>query len=213
MYFYDEVMLPFFMRRACASEPYMELRKKIVPLATGKVLEVGMGAGANLAFYNAENVDFVWGLEPSEGMRKQAHKNIEQSLVEVKWLDLLGERIPLEDCSVDTVVVTYTLCSIEDWRLALKQMHRVLKPDGKLFFCEHGKAPDSNVRKWQDRLTPAWKKMMGGCHLNRPITAALEDAGFLVETLETFYMKNFPRFVGYIYLGQAAKQAESSLTH
>jgi ubiquinone/menaquinone biosynthesis C-methylase UbiE len=205
MHFYEEVMLPFFMRQACSSKPYVELRKKLIPLATGKVLEVGMGSGENLSCYDPEKLDFVWGLEPSEGMRKQAKKNVERSPVEVKWLDLPGEKIPLEDCSVDTVVLTYTLCSIADWRLALQQMHRVLKPEGKLLFCEHGKAPDSNVQKWQDRLTPTWKKVVGGCHLNRPITSYLEETGFAIENLETFYMEGFPRFVGYIYLGQASK--------
>ncbi len=206
MPFYEEVVLPRILSLTCSAKPFGELRKKLIPLATGKVLEVGMGAGANLAFYDAEKVDFVWELEPSEGMRKAAKKNIEQSPVEVKWLNLPGEKIPLEDCSVDTVVLTYTLCSIEDWGLALKQMHRVLKPEGKLLFCEHGTAPDSNVQKWQNRLTPGWKKIMGGCHLNRPIPAGLEEAGFVIDKIESLYMEKFPRFVGYTYYGQASIQ-------
>lgn len=206
MHFYEEVILPRMIRLSCSARAFSELREKLIPLATGKVLEVGMGAGANLAFYNAENVDFVWGLEPSEGMRKAAQKNISQSPVEVKWMELPGEKIPLEDGSVDTVVLTYTLCSIEDWQLALKQMHRVLKPDGKLLFCEHGRAPDAHVLKWQDRLTPGWKKMAGGCCLNRPVIECLEEAEFVIEKVETLYMDKFPRFVGYTYYGQASKQ-------
>jgi len=207
MSFYSEAMLPFFMSRACGTETYVELRKKIVPLATGKVLEVGMGSGANLSLYDPERVDFVWGLEPSQGMRKQARENVAQSPVEVRWLELPGEKISLDDCSVDTVLLTYTLCSIGDWRLALEQMYRVLKPGGKLLFCEHGIAPEPSVQKWQERLTPAWKKMAGGCHLNRPIPSYLEEAGFVVDAMETFYMENFPRIVGYIYLGQASKRS------
>ena len=149
MGFYDNKILPVIIDKACSMASIMDLRKKVVPLARGVVLEVGMGSGINLALYEPDNIDFVWGLEPSEGMRKKAQRNLEKSSIEVKWLDLRGEDIPLDSNSVDTVLLTYTLCTIPDWQRALEQMHRVLKPNGKLLFCEHGLAETSAVQNWQ----------------------------------------------------------------
>lgn len=176
-----------------------------MPLAQGKVLEVGMGSGANLAFYQPDNIDVVWGLEPSLGMREKARPLVEKAAFEIRWLDLPGEQIPLEDESVDTVLLTYTLCTIPDWHKALLQMKRVLKPDGKLLFCEHGKAPDKSVQVWQNRLTPYWKKLAGGCHLNRPIAEYIQEAGFNIESLETLYAEKTPKFAGFMYYGAATK--------
>lgn len=206
MNFYDEKILPILLDLTCSMEPAMELRRRIVPLATGKVLEVGMGSGLNLSLYNADQVDYVWGLEPSHGMRDKAQKHLKESPVEVKWLDLPGEKIPLDDESVDTVLLTFTLCTIPDWEAALKQMHRVMKPGAKLLFCEHGLSPDGKVQKWQDRITPMWKKIAGGCHLNRPIRELIEQCGFTIDYCENLYMKG-PRFIGYMYIGQASKAA------
>lgn len=205
MPFYEQKVLPHLIDMACATRQVMHVRKRLVPLARGEVLEVGMGSGLNLAFYDPNKVRLVWGLEPSEGMRRKAHGNLQKSPVEVKWLDLPGEHIPLEDNSVDTVLLTFTLCTIPDWLAALRQMHRVLKPGGKLLFGEHGRSPDIGVCKMQDRLTPIWRKVAGGCHLNRPITEYLIQGGFVIESTETFYMKKTPRFVGHMYMGQAAK--------
>ncbi|MCB1615938.1 MAG: class I SAM-dependent methyltransferase, partial [Pseudomonadales bacterium] len=156
MSFYENTVLPFVIDLACSTDPIMALRSEVVPKASGKVLEVGMGSGINLALYDTKRVEMVWGLEPSRGMRKKAAKNLAVSPVKVEWLDLPGEKIPLENESVDTVLLTYTLCTIPDWKLALQQMHRVLKPGGKLLFCEHGRSPDADVLKWQDKLTPMW---------------------------------------------------------
>lgn len=206
MGFYDTNILPHLIGLACSQEPIMNLRKKIVPLAKGRVLEVGMGSGINLALYNPQNVEFVWGLEPSEAMRKKATHNLRNSPVEVKWLDLPGEKIPLEDQSVDTVLLTYTLCTIPDWLAALKQMYRVLKPDGRLLFCEHGRAPDANVQNWQDRLTPIWKPLLGGCHLNRPVREYIEQSGFIIENIQSRYIDKTPRFAGYMSYGQASRR-------
>ena len=127
-------------------------------MAEGRVLEVGMGSCLNLPFYNTGRVEFVWGLEPSFTMRKKGRKNTDKSSIEVKWLDMPGEEIPLEDNSVDTVLLMYTLCSIPDWNQALRQMSRVLRPGGKLLFNEHGAAPDASILKWQNRITP-WKEI------------------------------------------------------
>ncbi|PCJ29880.1 MAG: SAM-dependent methyltransferase [Moraxellaceae bacterium] len=203
MGFYEDYCLPYIVDKACGAAPAQEHRRKIVPMAEGRVLEVGMGSGHNLPFYDASKVDFVWGLEPSIGMRRRAKKNISQTPIEVRWLDLPGEQIPLEDNSVDTVLMTYTLCTIPDWQLALQQMRRVLRPGGKLIFSEHGAAPDASVLKWQNRITPYWKILGGGCHLNRPISQYIEDAGFNITLLETEYTRSTPKIAGFNYRGLA----------
>jgi ubiquinone/menaquinone biosynthesis C-methylase UbiE len=169
------------------------------------VLEVGMGSGLNLEFYNPEQVHKVYGLEPSEGMRRKALPNIERSPVAVEWLGLPGEQIPLPDESIDTVLLTFTLCTIPDWRKALEQMKRVLKPGGQLLFLEHGEAPHEGTRKWQHRITPGWKKIAGGCHLNRHIADLIRQAGFEIQGLENLYLPNAPKIAGYIYQGRAIK--------
>lgn len=203
MKLYEEYCLPYLIDRACSAPPISRHRQSLVPQAKGRVLEVGMGSGINLQHYNTDNIEFVWGLEPSQGMRKRAQKNLAQSPIEVKWLDFPGEEIPLDNNSVDTVLLTYTLCSIPDWQRALEQMRRVLKPSGELLFSEHGTAPDPAVQKWQDRLNPVWKTFGGGCHLNRPIDKLLEQSGFEIKQLDTEYMNKVPKFVGYNYRGMA----------
>lgn len=207
MSFYEEHVLPHLINQACTIGPIMKLRQQVVPKATGEVLEVGMGSGVNLQYYDPDKVSLVWGLEPSEGMRRKAAHNVARSPINVRWLDLPGERIPLDDDSVDTVLLTYTLCTIPDWYLAMQQMRRVLKPGGQLLFCEHGRAPEPGVRKWQDRITPVWKKIAGGCHLNRPIGKLIEESGFEIESLENLYIEHAPRIAGYMYHGVARKRA------
>lgn len=179
------------------------MRERVVPLAKGIVLEVGMGSAINLPLYRQEQVDFIWGLEPSVGMRKKAQANLQQSSIDVRWLDLPGEDIPLVDNSVDTVLLTFTLCTIPDWHTALQQMRRVLKPSGQLLFCEHGLSEDAAVQRWQHRLTPLWRPLAGGCHLNRPIADYLTQAGFSIQSLQCDYVEKTPRFVGYVYSGTA----------
>lgn len=203
MSFYEDRILPHIIDKACSVGQVMKLRSQVVPMARGTVLEIGMGSGINLQFYNPDKVDLVYGLEPSEGMRRKARNNLQASPVAVEWLGLPGEQIPLDDNSVDTVVLTFTLCTIPDYKSALAQMKRVLKPGGELLFLEHGESPDSDVRKWQHRITPGWKKLAGGCHLNRPITELIAEAGFDVEELNNFYMPKAPRFAAYIYKGRA----------
>lgn len=203
MSFYENYCLPHIINFCCGAEPVIEQRQKIVPLAEGRVLEVGMGSGLNLPFYNKDKVDFVWGLEPSEGMRRKAAKNLAQSDIKVEWLDLPGEEIPLDDNSADTILLTYTLCTISDWRTALQHMRRVLKPSGRLMFCEHGYAPDLSVQTWQDRINPYWKRLFGGCHINRPIPDYLEQAGFKITDIESDYLRKTPKIVAYNYRGIA----------
>lgn len=202
MSFYEQYCLPHLLQFVCGLKAIREQRGKVVPLTEGRVLEVGMGSGLNIPYYDPEKVELVWGLEPSEGMRKKAQANLERAPFEVRWLDLPGEEIPLDDDSVNTVLLTYTLCTIPDWRKALQQMHRVLKPTGKLIFCEHGLAPDEGVRRWQRRLNPIWKKIAGGCHLNRPIPRYLEEGGFSIQKIDSQYLQG-PKFATFNYWGTA----------
>ncbi len=203
MKIYENYVLPNLINMACSSKPVLRQRNKVVPLAEGRVLEVGFGSGLNLPYYNPDKIDFIWGLEPSEGMRKKAQKNLKQSSLNIKWLDLPGEEIPLDNDSVDTILLTYTLCTIPDWQTALIQMKRVLKPGGKLLFCEHGEAPDEAVKKWQQRVNPYWKTMAGGCNLNRPIPLCLEQAGFKIQEMNTMYLPSTPKIAGFNYWGMA----------
>lgn len=184
----------------------MTLRNQVVPLAEGKVLEVGMGSAINLEFYNPQTVEVVYGLEPSEGMRRKAQPNLKRSPVRVEWLGMPGEKIPLADSSVDTVLLTFTLCTISDGHAALLQMKRVLKPGGKLLFLEHGESAQENTRKWQHRVNPGWKKIAGGCNLNRHIADMIRYAGFEIEELENFHIPKAPKIAGYIYKGIARKR-------
>ncbi len=187
---------------ACSLKPNQKQRQKIVPEAEGEVLEVGFGSGLNVPFYDAARIRKIWALEPSEGMRRKAQPMIDQTDMDIEFIDLPGEEIPLDDNCVDTVLVTYTLCTIEDTVSALAGMRRVLKPGGRLLFCEHGLAPDEDVQKWQARLNAAWSMTMGGCQLNRDIPALLTEGGFRVDVDERMYIPG-PKFVCYNYWGSA----------
>ncbi|MDG2049095.1 MAG: class I SAM-dependent methyltransferase [Myxococcota bacterium] len=203
MSLYERWILPALIDKGCGAPPILKQREKVVPRATGRVLEIGMGSGLNLAFYKSEQIEFVWGLEPSQGMRRRAQARVEAAPFEIKWLDLPGEEVPLEDGSVDTVVLTFTLCTIPDPARALFQMRRVLAPGGRLLFCEHGAAPEASIKKWQDRVNPIWKRLAGGCHLNRRIPHEIQQAGFKIETLEEMFLPNTPRIAAYNYWGSA----------
>ena len=206
MGFYENHILPRIIDSACSTKPILKQREKIVPQAKGRVLEVGMGSAINLPFYNADNVEMVWGLEPSEGMRLKAAPRLSQSAFPVEWLGLPGEEIPLDDNAADTVLLTFTLCTIPDFAKALEQMRRVLKPGGKLLFSEHGSAPDEDVRKWQDRVNPVWKIFAGGCNINRDVPRLLKESGFKIESLETMYLPGTPRVAAFQYWGVASER-------
>ena len=202
MTFYDDKVLPHLIDLACSTKPTRKQREKIVHLAEGDVLEIGFGSGLNLPFYDGDKVRKVFGLEPSAGMRRKAQPNVDASGIDVEFIDLPGEEIPLEAKSVDTVLVTFTLCSIDDAVAALEGMRRVLKPGGNLLFCEHGAAPDAGVRRWQDRLNPGWKRFSGGCNMNRDIPALIERGGFRITTDERMYIPGL-RILSYNYWGTA----------
>lgn len=202
MSWYEEKMLPRLMNIACSSKPHHKQREKIVPRASGDVLEIGFGGGLNLAHYDQDKVRRIWGLEPSAGMRKLAEEKIADTKLDVELIDLPGEEIPLEDNSVDTVLITFTLCTIPEVATALDGMRRVLKSGGQLLFSEHGKAPDANVVKWQDRMNPVWKKVSGGCNMNRDIPALLDAAGLEIQDDNRMYTPGL-KSLSYMYWGAA----------
>jgi ubiquinone/menaquinone biosynthesis C-methylase UbiE len=205
MGFYDRHILPWFLDTAMSAKPIRYQRKKVVPGAQGRVLEIGFGSGHNLPFYDPSKVSHLWALEPSAEMRERAAERVAASPLPIEYLDLPGEQIPLDDESVDTVLITYTLCTIPDVAAALSQMRRVMKPDAAMIFCEHGEAPDENVRRWQRRITPVWKKIGGGCHVGRQIPKLITDGGFRIDKMETMYLPGTPRFAGFNYWGRASK--------
>jgi len=202
MSFYDDRILPHLINLACGTKPTRKQREKIVPRAYGDVLEIGFGGGLNLPYYDRDRVRKVFGLEPSAGMRRSAAGNVAASDMDVELIDLPGEEIPLDDNSVDSVLVTFTLCTIPDTIAALRGMRRVLKPRGHLFFCEHGKAPDADVHAWQRRLNPAWRKFSGGCNMDRDIPALLREGGFDIEDDNRMYIPG-ARVLSYHYWGAA----------
>lgn len=203
MSFYDKYILPHFLNCACGTKPIQYQREKVVPLATGLVLEIGIGSGLNIPFYNTAKVTRVLGLDPSEELNRMARKVAEEKGLAVEFILGGAEAIALPDNHVDTVLVTYTMCTIPQVAEANKEINRVLKPKGKLIFCEHGLAPDANVSKWQNRIDPYWGKIAGGCHLNRNIPALISAAGFKIESMEQMYLPSTPKFAGYNYWGTA----------
>lgn len=205
MGFYSRHILPRLLDTAMSAKPITYQRRKVVPRAEGRVLEIGFGAGHNLPFYDAAKVERLWALEPAAEMRARAGARAAASPIPMEFLGLSGEQIPLDDEAADTVLVTYTLCTIPDVAKALGEMRRVMKPAGRMIFCEHGEAPDEGLKRWQRRITPLWKAIGGGCHVGRPIPKLIQDAGFKVEDMQTMYLPGTPRFAGFNYWGSASK--------
>jgi SAM-dependent methyltransferase len=205
MGFYERRVLPHIINCACGSKPIMRQREKVVPFARGEVLEIGIGTGLNLPYYDSAKVTRLIGLDPSEKSWELAGERAAALPFDVEFLGLPGEAIPLADNSVDTVVVTFALCTIPDPVAALRGMARVLRPDGELLFCEHGRAPDAGVQRWQDRINGFWASVAGGCNINRDIPALLAAGGFQVGDLQTLYLPGTPRIAGYNYWGRARR--------
>lgn len=188
MSFYEDRILPYLVHLSMRQKVFAAYRERVVPAADGRVLEIGVGSGLNLAFY-AETAKRVVGLDPSPKLLSLARGAIDGAALPIELLEASAESIPLEDKSIDTVVTIWTLCTIPDVTRALAEMRRVLRPDGHLLFVEHGRSPDANISRWQDHLTPVWKRVGGGCHLNREIDQLIEDSGFRIERIDTGYMK------------------------
>ncbi|NCV46489.1 MAG: class I SAM-dependent methyltransferase [Proteobacteria bacterium] len=205
MGFYDKYILPKFLNCACGTKPINYQRDKIVPLAKGIVLDIGIGSGLNIPFYNKSNIDHLYGLDPSEELLKIAKHLAKKNELEIEFLQCGAEAIPLPDQSIDTVLITYTMCTIPDIKLSNSEIMRVLKPEGQLLFCEHGLAPDKNIAKWQRRINPIWSKIAGGCNLNRDIPKLITSSGFKISNMEEMYLPSTPKFAGYNYWGVAKK--------
>ena len=198
---YANRVLPCLIHAAMRQRSLAGYRQRVIPAAEGSVLEIGVGSGLNLPLYTGR-VERVIGLDPSPKLLRMARAAAERTAPSVTLVEGSAEAIPLDDGNVDTVVTTWTLCTIPDAGRALEEMRRVLKPRGRLLFVEHGRAPDAGVRRWQDRLTPIWKRIGGGCHLNRGIAELVVSAGFRIERLETGYMKG-PNPMTFMYEGCA----------
>lgn len=202
MGFYARHILPLCLDKACSIGPIEKQRAKIVPHATGRVLEIGIGSGLNLPHYNVDNVTKVIGIDPDEHIWARSEARRAATKFPIERIGLSGENIPMESGTMDTVVVTYSLCTIPDPVKALREMRRILKPDGEILFCEHGQAPDKGVAKWQSRIDPIWSKIAGGCHSGRNIPDLLQQAGLDVTELHQQYIPG-PKVLSYNYWGRA----------
>lgn len=198
---YDRIVLPVLIDLACGSAHMRRLREEIVPQARGDVLEVGIGTGRNLPFYDRARVRSIVGVEPSLRMHRLALRRARDAGLEVSLVGLSAERLPVDDARFDCVVCTFTLCSIPDPLPALREMRRALVPGGRLLLAEHGRAPDDDVAAWQSRLTPLWRTLAGGCCLDRDVPALLRAAGFRAELRQRHLAG--PRVAGYHYWGEA----------
>ena len=205
MSFYNKYILPKVLNCACASKPINYQRDKIVPLAEGVVLDIGIGSGLNIPFYNKTKIKQLYGLDQSKELLDIAKSVAKKENLEIEFLECGAESIPLLDKSIDTVLITYTMCTIPDVALSNSEIIRVLKDDGKLLFCEHGLAPDKNIAKWQKRINPLWSKIAGGCNLNRDIPNLISSSGFKISNMEEMYLPSTPKFAGYNYWGVAKK--------
>lgn len=201
MSFYQERVLPRLIDLAMRNRELVAYRERLLSAAHGRVLEIGIGSGMNLPFYGAAVTQIV-GLDPAPRLLEMTREVAQRREQSVELISASAESIPLPDHQFDTVVTTWTLCSIPGASQALAEIRRVLKPSGRLLFAEHGRAPEEKVRRWQNRLTPVWKCIGGGCHLNRPIRELIENAGFRIEHLQTGYMKG-PKPMTYMYEGRA----------
>ena len=201
--FWDRHGVPRLIRCACAAAPMMKRRAALVPQARGRVLELGCGGGLNIAFYDAAAVEHYAGIDPNPALRSDSERAARARGWSADIRDGRAEALPFADGAFDTVVTTFTLCSVQDRDAAVREIARVLAPGGRALFLEHGAAPDRSVARWQRRIEPVWKPLAGGCHLTRAITAPFERAGFAVERAGQGYAPKTPRFAGWMEWGVA----------
>ncbi len=201
MSLYQHLILPPLLHLAMRQKSLMPFRRRVIGAAEGRVLEIGIGSGLNLPLYGL-GVRSVIGLEPSRELLRMARPRAATAAVPIELLEASAEVLPLEQGTIDTVVTTWTLCTIPDAQAALAEVRRVLKPGGKLLFVEHGRAPEPGVARWQDRLDPLWRRLAGGCHLNRRIDALIAGSGFTIEAMTNTRLSG-PRTHTFLYEGQA----------
>jgi ubiquinone/menaquinone biosynthesis C-methylase UbiE len=207
MPFYRDHVYPQLVDLLGDPPPIEEIRRQIVPLAYGNVLEIGAGSGANFEHYDAARVNTLYALEPNPGMIRLAARQHRKTRLNIEFIDLPGERIPLEDGSVDTVVSTFTLCTIPGIMEAIRGLARVLKPQGKLIFFELGLSPDQEVQRWQKRLEPVTRRLFQGLYLTRHIPALIVQGGFQIEQMGSGYIAQFPKSLSYCWWGTAVPQS------
>lgn len=200
---YRRYVGPRLVTLACAQSRISELRQSIIPQARGVVLEIGIGPGLNLAHYDPSQVIKVVGIDPEPALLELGKERVKASPVPVEIITAPGERIPLADNTADTAVLTYTLCSVQDPLVVLREIRRVLKPDGHLLFLEHGRSDDAPVAAWQDRLNPLWNLISCGCQINRDTRQLLRSAGFAIEDVDHFYLPGAPKILGFHCRGVA----------
>jgi ubiquinone/menaquinone biosynthesis C-methylase UbiE len=204
MHLYEKFILPRLLDCACGLSVINEHRAEITQQASGLTLELGIGSGLNHQFYEQNKLISIVGIDPSDQLLRIAKIRSEKSNVSTQLYRAVGEKLPFQNNTFDSVVVTFAFCSIPNPLGALKEIKRVCKPTGQLLFCEHGLAKSSQVQKWQHRIEPIWKKVAGGCHLTRDIGALIKDAGFSVKKMENTYVRAAPKFVGFLYKGAAS---------
>lgn len=202
---YEAHIMPRMITCACSQGQVMKRRAAVVPRARGDVFELGCGGGINHQFYDAGAITSYAGIDPHEGLLDSARAAARAKGWAADLRQGRGEAIPFDEASFDCVVCTFTLCSVDDPRLVMRELRRILRPGGAMLFLEHGRAPDREVRVWQERIEPLWKRLAGGCHLTRPIASALADADFAVEKLGEDYTPKAPRFAGWMEWGVARK--------
>lgn len=202
MSFWADRVLPFCIEKACRSRKILEERMRWIPRAHGDVLELGVGSGLNLAFYDAGHVNKVTGIDPSGPLLERAAARASETPLSVELVRGTAEQLPFRDRSFDSVVMTYTLCSVDDPARVLAELRRVLRPGGELVFVEHGLASDARIQRWQRRITPVWRRISGGCHLDRDTSALLRDAGYHSDDLSTGYTEG-SRLTSFTYQGTA----------
>lgn len=185
---YNKYILPKAIDWVCSQKPTMRQRNKIVPLAKGNILEIGIGSGLNLPFYQSKNIKSLTAIDPSKELWKRNHINTQKLPFKFEFINAFSENIPLENNSFDTIVITYTLCSIKDLQKTFEEIKRVIKPSGNVLFCEHGKAPEKAIQKYQNIVNPIWKNIGGGCNLNRDIPLVIDTNGFKIKNIESMYL-------------------------
>lgn len=207
-HWYEETILPKLIDFGCAQDHITKLRAQVVPLAQGRVLEMGCGGGLNQPLYDHQKVTYLAGIDPGTTLLESARTRALEQGWEPDFRNGVGESIPFDDGEFDSVVCTYTLCSVQDQARVMAEMRRVLKPGGRLLYLEHGKAPDPGPQKWQRRIEPVWRPLMGNCHLTREVSNALRGAGYEVDPIGQHYQPKAPQWAGWMEWGTARRAGD-----